>query len=451
MALLGRSSCVAARRGNNWPPELPIRHNPGNVGPIEGVAVKAGDVISLFVGPRDGHACDLTAIDFKLSTTANGATDAAGSEQVWDLSPDVSGDVLAANPHADRLGNAAVWHFYAEPERVDSNDAIIPGGSLLAKWQIANTVEERSRLAGEVQQLFASGPPADPNHPDAALYRQLNSLGGPLLAGLRELDPSAISNPESVAKSNAPGESEIGLDPALFGRHPSGAAIDSANLCVQAPATITFRLPASLAAGCELVTAGTLDEAAGAEGTAQVRVVTGEADAKAGLHLGEATVTQVGGQWSNDNRQIASSSPILVAENSQARKRVEAQLDEFRQLFPAALCYTKIVPVDEVVTLILFHREDEHLQRLMLDEAQTAELNRLWAELHYVSQDALKQVDVLEQLLEYASQDADPKVFEPLKEPTAARAAAFRQLLIDSEPSTSMRWWSLPHAHIDGH
>ncbi len=36
-------------------------------------------------------------------------------------------------------------------------------------------------------------------------------------------------------------------------------------------------------------------------------------------------------------------------------------------LFPPAVCYTKIVPVDEVVTLILFHREDDQLVRLMLD------------------------------------------------------------------------------------
>jgi hypothetical protein len=152
------------------------------------------------------------------------------------------------------------------------------------------------------------------------------------------------------------------------------------------------------------------------------------------LQLSEAAVTQANGEWTSDNRQVASSSPILVAEKGEAREHVESQLDEFRQLFPAALCYTKIVPVDEVVTLVLFHREDEHLQRLMLDEAQKAHLDRLWDELHYVSQDALKQVDVLEQLLEYASQDADPKVFEPLKGPTAERAAAFRQQLVNSEP-----------------
>lgn len=227
---------------------------------------------------------------------------------------------------------------------------------------------------------------------------------------------------------------DIGIEEQAFGKHPAGGELDADSLCVHAPASLVFRLPASLAAGCELVTTAALDEHAGAEGSVQVRAEIGKVEAASGLQLGAANITEANGTWSDDNRRIASESPILVVQESEARKRVEAQLEEFRQLFPAALCYTKIVPVDEVVTLVLFHREDEHLQRLMLDDEQTAHLNRLWDELHYVSQDALKQVDVLEQLLEYASQDADPTVFLPLKEPTAARAAAFRELLLKSEP-----------------
>ena len=72
-----------------------------------------------------------------------------------------------------------------------------------------------------------------------------------------------------------------------------------------------------------------------------------------------------------------------------ARRRFESAFDTFRQLFPPALCYAKIVPVDEAVTLTLFYREDDHLRRLMLDDAQAARLDRLWGELRFVSQDAL--------------------------------------------------------------
>ena len=88
-----------------------------------------------------------------------------------------------------------------------------------------------------------------------------------------------------------------------------------------------------------------------------------------------------------------------------------AALDQFRQLFPAALCYTKIVPVDEVVTLTLYYREDDQFRRLLLDDAQTAELERLWAGLHFVSHSPLKLVDAFEQLWQYATQDADPSAF----------------------------------------
>ncbi len=91
---------------------------------------------------------------------------------------------------------------------------------------------------------------------------------------------------------------------------------------------------------------------------------------------------------------------VVVRRGNGSKRR----LDEFRQLrLPVVLCYTKIVPVDEVVTLTLFYREDDQLARLMLDDAQRcAASTHLWDELHYVSQDALTQVDAFAQLLEYA-------------------------------------------------
>jgi hypothetical protein len=404
---------------------------------IESVAVRAGDVISLLIGAHDSnHSCDLTAVDLKLTAIAGDAGDASktGGEKVWDLGADVSGDVLAGNPQADRMGNAAVWHLYAEPERGAAGDSIIPAGSLLAKWQVAGSVEERSRLAGEVQRLFAAGPPADRNHPDALLYRQLNAMGGPLVSDARELEAENAKGETAAVGAGSESSWDMGIDARQFGMRSDGGQLDPASLFVGAPSVLKFRLPASLVAGCELVTTVELDERKGKGGTVQVRAVVGEAEARAGLQLGEVQVNQTAALWSGDGRKLASTAPILVEETGASRTRVEAQLEEFRQLFPAALCYTKIVPVDEVVTLVLFHREDEHLQRLMLDDAQVAQLNRLWDELHYVSRDALKQVDVLEQVLEYASQDADPKVFEPMRAPIAERAAAFRQRLVETEP-----------------
>ena len=70
----------------------------------------------------------------------------------------------------------------------------------------------------------------------------------------------------------------------------------------------------------------------------------------------------------------------------------------------------------------------------MLDGGQKARSDKLWDELRYVSQDAFTMVDAFEQLWQFATQDADPKVFEPLRKPIQERAAALRQRLLETEP-----------------
>jgi hypothetical protein len=132
--------------------------------------------------------------------------------------------------------------------------------------------------------------------------------------------------------------------------------------------------------------------------------------------------------------ELRADTPVVVLGEGPARGRIERAFHEFRRWFPAALCYSRIVPVDEPVTLTLHHREDESLKRLMLDEAERARLDRLWEELHFISHDALTLVDAFLQLMEYATQDADPRVFEPFRKPIHDRAAAFRKALVAAEP-----------------
>jgi len=403
-------------------------------GPIENVAVRKGDLVSILIGPRDGnHSCDLTAVDLRI---------AAAGEPVrsWSLAEDVSGDVLAGNPHADRLGNAGVWHFTTEPDKGgDDAGAAIPAGSSLARWQATENADEKRKLAREIQTLLTSAAPTASDSPDAALHRQLTSLGGPLLSGIlraresRKAEPRSLGNPPST--TDVPAATAYGVDPALFGKRLDGGDVGEADLLVRAPSVIEVVLPADLVAGRELVATGALDSKLGAEGSVQLEIVAGKRAREAGLQPSQVTTTVGNGQWTSDNRTASYAAPILVTEGSAARKRVEAAFDEFRRLFPAALCYMKIVPVDEVVTLTLFHREDDQLVRLMLDDAQKARLDRLWDELHFVSHDALTRVDAFAQLMEYATQDADPKVFEPLRKPIHDGAAAFRKLLVDSVPT----------------
>ncbi len=374
---------------------------PVAVGPVENIAVRPGDVVSLLIGPRDGnHACDLTDIELTLTS--------ADESKKWNLSGDVASDVLAGNPHADRLGNADVWHFYTRPVQGSDTGPSIPAGSLLARWQSAESTTDKRALAEQVEKLLTGGPPADSAHPDAQLYRQLTSLGGPLFARAA-FDQSRVDALGTKTSS----EDQWGLDRAVFGRRADGSPIDEASLSMRAPAILEVLLPADLVADMEFVATAVIDATTAEGGAVQV---------SAGLTKPE------------DLESLRPEAPVLAADGSLARQKFAQSFADFREWFPRALCYVQIVPVDEVVTLTLFHREDEPLRRLMLSEQEQAELDRLWSELHFVSHDALTLVDAFQQLMEFATQDSDPGLFEPYRKPIHDRAAAFRQELIDAEP-----------------
>ena len=197
------------------------------------------------------------------------------------------------------------------------------------------------------------------------------------------------------------------------------------NLTAKAPSILEVKIPAALANGTEFVVTGKL--ASKTRGSVQMQVLTQKPDASVSLVAGKSESAVKSGQWSDNNLVTQHSAPIIVNDASEARTRFEAAFDDFRALFPIALCYTKIVPVDEVVTLTLFHREDEALRRLMLTEAESRELDHLWDELLFVSEAPLKQVDVFEQLFQFATQDAKPSAFEPMREPILKAAAKFKE------------------------
>ncbi len=394
------------------------------VPPLESVAVLAGDLVSLVIGPRDGnHACDLTDLEFVIQSPTSASDPGEACE--WSLTRDVTSDVTAVNPHPDRLGHPAIWHFYTEPVAGSSDSRpVIPAGSLLARWQIATTDEERRRLAAEVQQLLLA-PGSDPAGlpaPDAQSRRQLMSLGGPLLGAARGWKPPVAGSLIASASSPTP---RWGLDPALFGRHPDGSRIEPGHLAVHAPRTLTATLPAELLAGYEFVATAALHATSGKDGSAQVEAVLSPSTGPASGPEPDAAPAV--------DRRLRPDRAILAAADGPTRQRFEAGFAEFRSWFPAALCYPKIVPVDEVITLTVFHREDEPLRRLMLDDAERAHLDRLWEQLHYVGQDALTIPDAYAQLMEYATQDSNPKLFEHLRQPIHERAAVFRRTLADSE------------------
>jgi len=73
---------------------------------LSAVAVQRGDGLSLQIGRRGNHFCDSTVVDLIV-------TEADPPGRIWDLAGDVAANIQASNPHADSLGNAAVWHFFA--------------------------------------------------------------------------------------------------------------------------------------------------------------------------------------------------------------------------------------------------------------------------------------------------------------------------------------------------
>ena len=253
----------------------------------------------------------------------------------------------------------------------------------------------------------------------------------------------------SLARNSGPtrpfeasiGGKEWGLAPEVFGKHPNGNPIDPASLCVRAPSVISIRLPGHLLAGRTLVATALLEKETGREGSVQVQLVGGTPVPRSGLLPSEVVVafsrvTQV----FSDHRSISFKRPILIGEGSSKGAVIESALDEYRQLFPAALCFNQIVPVDEVLTLATFYREDDHLARLMLDETQRARLDRLWEELHYVSHSAFLNATAVDLLLEVriAGNGLDDKTqykaLLPLREPSERRAAEFRKELIEDGP-----------------
>jgi hypothetical protein len=319
------------------------------IGPFSEVSLQAGDLLVLTIDPIGTAVSDITNVDLKI-------TSGGDSPRTWDLAGDLMDNVLAGNPHADKYGHERTWHFFTEPATpLGERNPGVPLDSLLARWRFSSEAGEQTRLAGEVQQLLTHGldpKMEDPRSANAALYRQLFSLGGPLALGVAaEIQPSRASQ-WSVAA-------------ARFGSglRPTGA--DGSSLAMQAPETLEVKLPSNLIAGATFTTTAVLDPERGRNGAVQVQLLT--KPHPPALELNPAR-------------------PVLLNNGSASRTRLEASFAEFRNWLPAALAYRQIFVWngDE-----RYFREDYELARLMLDETEKRQLDAWWADLHFVAQDAL--------------------------------------------------------------
>ena len=106
------------------------RGQAARIEPVERLSVHPGDLVSLLIGPRGDHACDLTAVDLTIR-------EQGGDHRVWNLAADVSGNLLAGNPHADSLGHRDVWHFYHEAVSGESSAELVEHPHRIAPGPVA--------------------------------------------------------------------------------------------------------------------------------------------------------------------------------------------------------------------------------------------------------------------------------------------------------------------------
>lgn len=186
----------------------------------------------------------------------------------------------------------------------------------------------------KVVEMLDNGemPPKESKQPSPAQRKQLHGwaeryLHAEALANAGDPGPVVLWQQPRLVADKQPeillrDVKEIGgLDPAMFGKHPDGKAIDAASLCVRAPTVITIRLPADVVAGREFVTTAVLDKEMGGDGSVQLDVVSGAPAGKSGLLPSEVAVkfSQVT-QVFADRRDVTFLRPISPAAPS-TRKR----------------------------------------------------------------------------------------------------------------------------------
>jgi len=314
------------------------------------VKVEKGDSLILAIDAKNSdHICDLTAIAITI-------TDVEKATNIWNLSADIADNISASNPHADKLGNKDTWSFVRGPSRLlgQAQPKLIPADSFLGQWREAaadpKRKDEAEKIAMQVRSLLSGGVPTVMKSPNRVLYDNLVSVASPLLNDV-DLNRFAKARPKGM---------EFGLPKERFGTDGN----------IAADTVVEIRLPAALFVGREFVVEGKVPEGSAAR----------------------AVEFQVNGK-------------SAVAANAAGSKKLLAGHDDFRRVFPLFVCFPAVVPVDEVVSLKMFHREDEPLIRLFLNDAQKKQLDRLWLEHTFISKQPTAENDYLPQFIGFVTQD----------------------------------------------
>ncbi|MBI84607.1 MAG: hypothetical protein CMJ81_15550 [Planctomycetaceae bacterium] len=108
----------------------------------------------------------------------------------------------------------------------------------------------------------------------------------------------------------------------------------------------------------------------------------------------------------------------------------------FAELFPLAVCFAPVVPNNRDVTVELFLREDEPLSRLLLDDTERAELDRLWDELLFISRASVEELHHIKEFIGFqpANRIENTNKFTDLIPSKEAKAAAFQKSALAGQP-----------------
>ncbi|MFO0814181.1 MAG: DUF1592 domain-containing protein [Gemmatales bacterium] len=373
----------------------------GKTSNIDGkkLTVAPGDQIILAIDARNNdHGCDLTDIDLTITETA-------GAKRSWKLAKDIADTIHTGNPHADAHGQHDTWSFVSGPTRTVRTKPVvaIPPGSLLHQWRDAasnpNRKAEATKLAQQAQVLLVGPRPSDEKSPNRMLYDNLVSMEGVLFQGKPPVSLGAWGGHRS----------NYGLAPDHFTQ-------GNENVVTEANSVLEVRLPAPLFAGREFVVEAKLDKP-DPQRVVQFQILTSPPDATA--------------TWDGK-------SPLVALSKSEGYQRLLQDFQQVRDLFPLFVCFPGVIANDEVVSLKMFHREDEPLRKLFLSDEQARQLDAIWEEHQYVSRQAEAENAYLPQFIGFVTQDGAPGVlefFQGQRNNFKKRADAFTKWELASEPS----------------
>ena len=260
-------------------------------------------------------------------------------------------------------------------------NAVIAVGNGFPAWEELNRVVAREQVEGAAREpLFRLVTlPAQPNA--FVVWDQLRLEGGDGRTLVLAEHPELKAAVEAACGSR-------------FGHHPRNRPVPRSALVTAAGAELVIdlkNLPAPLQELLKLPrflrADVSLDE--GSPETAEVQAFLIAARGGGGPHA----------------EPVAEATPGNPRVAKIVHPRVAAELArsaaEFRALFPPAVLFPPVIPRDAQGSLFLYHREDEPLRRLLLDEAGRTELDRLWSELDFVSEQPFATPRMYEEILQY--------------------------------------------------